>query len=277
VTHPEGRPPADLEKENRTLQRRLARLETNVTQLEAFQDSNSRLLSQLVRELEEERARSRQLLLNVLPERIVQRFEAGETRIADGYDAVTVLFSDFVDFTSIASSLEPQALIDELNELFSGFDEVCARTGVEKIKTIGDAYLAVGGLSGRDVDSAAAAAEAALGMRDVVADRSTAQVPWQIRIGIHTGALFAGIVGTSRFAYDVWGDTVNMASRLETASEPGAIHVSAEVARRLRGAYVLEPRGPIELKGVGVVETFFLRGRRAGMGGGGVPAALGAP
>ena len=261
MTDPAARLAADLEKENRTLARRLRRMETNVRQLEEFQDSNSKLLSQLVRDLEDERARSRQLLLNVLPERIVQRLEAGESRIADRHDSVAVLFSDFVDFTRIASTLEAQALIDELNELFSGFDGVCAQAGVEKIKTIGDAYLVAGGLSGGN-DATAAIAEAALGMRAFVAGRRGGRASWQVRIGIHAGSLVAGIVGTSRFAYDVWGDTVNTASRLETTSEPGRIHVSSEVERRLGRAYVFESRGSVDLKGKGEVTTFFLVGRR---------------
>jgi adenylate cyclase len=254
--------PGSLEHENRTLVRKLQRLETNVRQLEEFQDSNSKLLSKVVHDLEEERARSRQLLLNVLPERIVQRLEAGESRIADRHGSATVLFSDFADFTHIAATLEPQALIDELNDLFSGFDAICERNGVEKVKTIGDAYLVVGGLSDADEDDVAAVAETALGMCAFVAGRKAALADWNIRIGIHSGPLFAGIVGTNRFAYDVWGDTVNTASRLETASDSGRIHVSAEVATRLEGRYVLEPRGSIELKGKGAVETWFLVGRR---------------
>lgn len=251
-----------LEHQNRTLERKLRRLESNVRQLEDFQDSNSKLLSKLVRDLEDERARSRQLLLNVLPERIVQRLEAGESRIADRHASATVLFSDFVDFTRIAATLEPQALIDELNELFSGFDAICERNGVEKVKTIGDAYLAVGGLSEASTEDAAAVAETALGMCSFVAGRKGGLADWQIRIGIHSGPLFAGIVGQTRFAYDVWGDTVNLASRLETTSERGRIHVSTEVAERLEGRYVLERRDPIELKGKGLVATAFLIGRR---------------
>ena len=253
---------ASLEHENRMLERKLRRLEQDVQQLEGFQDSNSKLLSKLVRDLEEERARSRQLLLNVLPERIVRRLEAGESRIADAHATATVLFSDFADFTRIAAALEPQALIDELNELFSGFDAICEQNGVEKVKTIGDAYLAVAGLSDAGTDDAVAVAETALGMCAYVADRQGGLAAWQIRVGIHSGPLFAGIVGTARFAYDVWGDTVNTASRLETTSEAGRIHVSPEVAARLTGRYVLEPRGTIDLKGKGSVETSFLVGRR---------------
>jgi class 3 adenylate cyclase len=261
MTDAAASPGADLEKQNRTLERRLRRMEADVHQLEEFQDSNSRLLSQLVRDLEDERAKSRRLLLNVLPERIVQRLEAGESRIADRHESVTVLFSDFVNFTRIAAELEPQVLIDELNELFSGFDEVCNRNGVEKVKTIGDAYLVVGGLAGGG-DAAAAVAETALGMCAFVAGRAGGRARWRIRVGIHAGALVAGIVGTSRFAYDVWGDTVNTASRLETTSEPGGIHVSAEVAALLEPRFVCEPRGVVDLKGKGTVETYFLVGRR---------------
>jgi len=246
------------------LERKLRRMESDHRNLEALQDSNSRLLSQLLRDLEAERARSRELLLNVLPERIVGRLEAGEGRIADRHDAVTVLFSDFVGFTGIAARLEPRVLIDELNDLFSGFDAVCERFGVEKVKTIGDAYLVVGGLSGAGDRraSVAAAADTALGMLAFVEGRAPGAAAWRLRIGIHTGSLVAGVVGTSRFAYDVWGDTVNVASRLEATSEPGRIHVSEEVARLLEGDFALEPRGLTELKGKGPSLTSFLNGRR---------------
>ncbi len=260
---PEPVEPRSLELENRVLARKLHRLEKNVRELEGFQDSNSKLLSKLLRDLEEERARSRQLLLNVLPERIVRRLEGGEVRIADAHASATVLFSDFVDFTRIAAALEPQALIDELNELFSEFDAICERNGVEKIKTIGDAYLAVGGLSESVPDDAVAVAETALAMGEFVAGRTGGLADWQIRIGVHSGPLLAGVVGTHRFAYDVWGDTVNTASRLETTSEPGRIQVSDEVARRLGDGYVLESRGRIELKGMGSASTCFLNARRA--------------
>ncbi len=252
----------DLERENRALERRLRRLESNVRQLEAFQDSNSRLLSTAMQELEAERARSRQLLRNVLPERIVFRLEAGETPIADRHDAVAVLFSDFEGFTGIAARLAPDVLIAELNDLFAAFDGICASHGVEPLKTIGDAYLGIGGLvGGVDRAGATATADAALDMRDFVAGRSGGSVDWRIRIGVHVGTVVAGVVGATRFAYDVWGDTVNVASRLETTSEPGRIHVSKEVAAELGDGYRLESRGLVDLKGKGPTETFFLVGR----------------
>jgi adenylate cyclase len=253
----------DLEKENRVLLRRIGRLEANYRQLEELQDSNATVMSRLVDELEEERAKSRRLLLNVLPERIADRLGEGETQIADGHDDVTVLFSDFVGFTQIAAALPPAVLVAELDELFRGFDGICEATGVEKIKTVGDAYLAVGGLDTGASDGGAAIAETALQMRLLVEAHPHQHAKWQIRIGIHAGPVVAGVVGASKFAYDVWGDTVNVASRLESTSEPNRIHVSAAVAARLRDAYDLEPRGQIELKGVGRAETFFLNDRRA--------------
>jgi adenylate cyclase len=257
---------ADLERENRLLTRRLRRLEANARRLEEFQDSNSTLLSHLLRDLEAERARSHELLLNVLPQRIIDRLNAGESRIADRHDAAAVLFSDFVGFTRISADLDAATLIEELNVLFGGFDAICESTGVEKIKTVGDAYLVVGGVasdgSGNQTDPAIAIAEAALRMASLVADRPPGNAPWQVRIGIHVGPIVAGIVGTSKFAYDVWGDTVNVASRLETTSEPGRIHVSPELASRLQTGYVLEPRGSVELKGKGATETYYLLGRR---------------
>jgi adenylate cyclase len=251
----------DLERENRTLARKLARLETNVRQMEQMQDSTSTLLSSVMQELDEERARSHELLLNILPQAIIDRLGAGEATIADGYPSVTVLFSDLVGFTAISSVLEPHVLVSELNRLFSEFDALCERTEVEKIKTIGDAYLAVGGLPGTRDDHAVAVAELALGMIEAVGrlNRSTGR-DWRIRIGIHTGPAVAGVIGTRKFVYDVWGDTVNVASRLESSAEPNRIHLSEPAADALRGAFDLEPRGTVELKGKGETRTFFLRG-----------------
>jgi adenylate cyclase len=258
------RSPEELEKENRRLTRRLQRLEDNVRRLEDFQDSNSTLLSRLLAELEEERAKSQRLLLNVLPQRIIDRLAAGETLIADRHDAVTVLFSDFVGFTGISSRLTPAELIQDLNGLYTGFDAICEQTGVEKIKTIGDAYLAIGGLGGEE-DHAAAVAETALRIVEQVEALASSGTGagWRIRIGLHSGPVVAGVIGTAKFAYDVWGDTVNVAARLEAASQPNRIHVSGTLATELGDRFRFEPRGGIELKGKGVVETCFLLGRRA--------------
>jgi class 3 adenylate cyclase len=248
-----------LDRENRLLTRKLARLDSNVRQMEEMQDATSKLLSGLMRELEEEKARSQALLLNILPQQIIDRLEAGEGVIADRFSDVTVLFSDLVGFTETSSDMDPQRLVSELNALFSRFDALCERTGVEKIKTIGDAYMAVGGLPGTRSDHVVATAELAMGMVEAipgVADPS--RRPWSIRIGIHSGPAVAGVIGTRKFVYDVWGDTVNVASRLEMTSEPDRIHVSEAVAEGLRGRFELETRGVIELKGKGRTESFFL-------------------
>ena len=259
---PEDPPsPDELEKENRRLARRLQRLEDNVRRLEEFQDSNSTLASRLLVELEAERAKSEQLLLNVLPQRIVDRLAAGETLIADRHEAVTVLFADVVGFTERSARLEPAVLIEQMNGLFSGFDAICERTGVEKIKTVGDAYLVIGGLGG-EIDHEAAIAETALRMIEQVEAGSGSGDDWRIRIGLHGGPVVAGVIGTTKFAYDVWGDSVNVAARLEGASEPNRIHVSATLAARLEDGFRFTPRGSVELKGKGPVETCFLLGRR---------------
>jgi adenylate cyclase len=265
VGDPDAGPGRDLEKAYRVLQRRLSRLEANYRQLEELQDSNATVMSRLVSELEEERAKSRRLLLNVLPERIADRLGEGETQIADGHDNVTVLLSDFVGFTQIAAALPPAVLVSELDELFRGFDAICEETGVEKLKTVGDAYLAVGGLEGDGSGGGAAIAETALRMRSLVEAHPRRHARWQIRIGIHAGPVVAGVVGASKFAYDVWGDTVNVASRLESTSEPDRIHVSSAVADQLRDDYELEPRGAIDLKGKGRADTYFLNGRSASL------------
>jgi adenylate cyclase len=254
---------AALRRENRQLARKLARLTENTRQLEAIRDGNATLLSRLMQELDAERARSRELLLNVLPQQIVDRLGAGETNIADTHDEVAVLFSDFVGFTTISSELPVAVLVEELNRLFSEFDALCTDLGVEKIKTIGDAYLAVAGLAGGGgADPAATVCELALEMVDAVERvRASAAADWRIRIGVHAGPAVAGVIGTRKFVYDVWGDTVNVASRLESTSEPNRIQVSAAVSDALEGRYAFEPRGEIELKGKGAMRTSFLVGR----------------
>jgi len=253
----------DDHKEVARLSRRVARLESTLAQLEDIRDTNSRLLDRLMRDLADERARSESLLLNVLPQRIVDRLNAGEPRIADRHPRVAIVFSDFVGFTSIADRLDVGDLVDGLGALFASFDDHCTRTGVDKIKTIGDAYMAAAGLPGSAGDPVAAAADLALAMLDTVAASGP---PWQVRIGIDVGPVVAGVIGRHKFAYDVWGDTVNVASRLEASSTPGRIHVSERVATALGDRYLLEPRGTVELKGKAPSPTWFLVGRRTAAG-----------
>ena len=254
-------PDEELARENVRLARRVKRLESTLEQVELIRDGNAQLLNRVMSELEVERARSRDLLLNTLPASIVARLDAGETHIADGHAQVAVLMADLVGFTAKASGLAPAQLVDELNGLFVEFDEACARRGVEKIKTIGDAYMAVAGLDDSSDQPIAAAADVALDMLATVASSSMA---WQMRVGLHAGPVVAGIIGSRKFAFDVWGDTVNVASRLESTSLPGRVQVSQAVANALASDFVLEPRGPIELKGKGSQSTWFVVGRRSG-------------
>ncbi len=253
------RPADDLRKENARLARRVGRIEATLREVEQIRDTNARLLDRIRGELEIERRRSHDLLLNVLPQAIIDRLGAGEGLIADRHEDVAVVFSDFVGFTEISSRLPVATVVSELNTMFSAFDASCEALGVEKIKTIGDAYMAAAGLPGSRGEHLEAAADLALALRAAVA---TAGEPWEVRIGIHRGPVVAGVIGTSKFVYDLWGDAVNVASRLETTAPPGRIQVSEAVATGLGDAFELEPRGPIELKGKGSTEAFFLLGRR---------------
>ena len=214
------------------------------------------------RELAQEHERSERLLLNVLPRPIAERLKDGEETIADSFDDVTVLFADIVDFTPFAARLEPAEVVDILDSVFSTLDEIAEAYGLEKIKTIGDCYMMVGGLPEPRPDHAEAVADAALEIREKVkigADRSTA--PLTLRIGLHSGPVVAGVIGRRKFIYDLWGDTVNTASRMESQGRPDAIQCSATAFELLREAYEFEPRGTIDVKGKGPMETYFLLGR----------------
>jgi adenylate cyclase len=262
-TDPESASTA-LRKEATRLARRVGQLEATLRQVELARDTNTKLLDRIMAELEVERARSRDLLLNILPQPIIDRLNDGERLIADRYDDVAVVFSDFVGFTEISARIPVATVVSSLNEMFSTFDSACSALGVEKIKTIGDAYMAAAGLPGSGTDSKAshvhAAADLALAMLAVVEE---AGPPWRIRVGIHNGPVVAGVIGTSKFVYDLWGDAVNVASRLEASSEPGRIQVSASIAAALGGAFAFAPRGMIDLKGKGSTPTLFLLGRMA--------------
>lgn len=213
-------------------------------------------------ELAAEKARSDALLHNILPDRIVMRLNQGEHLIADRIEDVTILFCDIVGFTHFAAALPPSVLVSHLDHVFSGFDQLCRSLGIEKIKTIGDAYMAAAGLPEPQADHHAGMAELAMGMLDVVHGyNASAGLAFQVRIGIHSGPVVAGIIGRSKFIYDVWGDTVNIASRLEAHGLPDRIQVSPTFRAALAQGYAFEERGIIELRGAGRMSVHLLLGR----------------
>jgi adenylate cyclase len=213
----------------------------------------------MVEELRREKARSEELLLSILPRAIVDRINDGATMIADHVDDVTILFADIVGFTQMASRQTPRDLVQSLNAIFSAFDGISQRYGGEKIKTIGDAYMVAFGLPHPHPDPVFAAAEQAHAMlAEIRQVRSFDGTPIDLRIGIHTGPAVAGVIGQRKFSFDVWGSTVNIASRMESHGEPGQVHVSQSVADALTGRYTLNDRGPVDIKGAGAMRTFFL-------------------
>jgi adenylate cyclase len=214
----------------------------------------------LLDELRVEKERSEALLLNILPPSVVERMRRGEVVIADRIPEATVLFSDLVDFTSVSASLAPEETVRLLGVLFSEFDNLAIRYGLETIKTIGDGYMVTSGIQGEPPERAIAVAEMALSMLDATNAASRGfDKNLQLRIGIHTGGpIVAGVLGTHKIAYDVWGDAVNTAKRMETYGLPGRVHISAATRKALGSAFRFEPRGSIDVKGKGPMETYFL-------------------
>lgn len=210
-------------------------------------------------ELEMESERSERLLLNILPAPIAERLKDGEEVIADAADEVTVLFADIAGFTQLAATLPPEEVVEILDRIFTRLDVLADEYGLEKIKTIGDAYLAVAGLPEPQSDHAERVADMALAMRNEFASREAfTRYNLTLRVGMDTGPVVAGVIGRKRFAYDLWGDTVNTASRMESHGVPGRVHVTGRVRKRLHDRFRFEPRGAIEVKGKGEMRTWFL-------------------
>jgi class 3 adenylate cyclase len=206
-------------------------------------------------------ARSEELLLNILPLSISERLKGDHHAIADGFAEVSVLFGDIVGFTELAGHLEPAAVVAMLNRVFSAFDELSERFGLEKIKTIGDAYMVAAGLPEPRPDHAEAIARMALAMQHALGEINAAEgYSLRLRIGIHTGPVVAGVIGRRKFIYDLWGDTVNVASRMESSGVPGRIQASRETFQRLETQFQWEARGPVAVKGKGEMETYLLVG-----------------
>lgn len=209
--------------------------------------------------LERERQRSDELLYAVMPERIAGRIKNGEFPIADAYGEATVLFADLSGSTALARRLGPQQLVDYLNTLFSSFDRISTQFGLEKIKTIGDAYMAVSGAPKPNPGHAEAALRAAIAMRRAVRQlASETGFPVDVRIGLHTGALIGGVIGLDRYQFDFWGDTVNTAARIEASCTPGEIQVSETTYWQLHRQFELTPAGRKDLPGIGLSEIFVL-------------------
>jgi class 3 adenylate cyclase len=204
-------------------------------------------------------ASSEALLLNVLPKSIAERLKRDSGTIAEHHDEVTVLFADVVDFTPFTERTAPARVVGVLDEIFSAFDNLAERHGLEKIKTIGDAYMVASGLPDHRDDHAGAAADMALEMLAEVSRLSAAlDLGLQIRIGMDSGPVLAGVIGRRRFIYDLWGDTVNTASRMESHGLPGRIQVTESMYQRLRSAYRFEDRGEVEIKGKGRMRAYLL-------------------
>ena len=207
--------------------------------------------------------KSDHLLLNILPAAIIENLKKGEGAAAERFDSATVLFADLVDFTSLAARVSPLELVNFLNQIFSKFDQLTEKHDLEKIKTSGDAYMVAGGLPVLRADHAEAIANMALDMLEAIAHFKTdTGEPFQIRIGIHTGPVVAGVIGTKKFSYDLWGDTVNVASRMESQGLPGYIQVTTDIYEQLKDRYVFEERGAIAVKGKGETIVYWLKAKK---------------
>ena len=230
-----------------------------------FRDLEKDYLEQLQKEkelLQMEQMKSERLILNILPKPIAERLKKNEKNISSSYEDVTILFSDIVGFTQMSSLLTPSDLVALLNDLFTRFDKRAESLGLEKIKTIGDAYMAAGGVPVPRADHADIVADMALGMLEDLAEfNRDNQISLQMRIGLNSGPVVAGIIGFTKFSYDLWGSTVNVASRMESSSAPDKIQISPSTFKALSGRFDLQERDEIEVKGVGKVLTHFLMKR----------------
>ena len=210
--------------------------------------------------LDQERAYTERLLSYSLPPRAIARLKRGDQDIADAFLEAAVLFVDLAGFTDLSKGIGPRETVRVIDRIFSSFDDVVARHGLERLKTVGDGYIAIGGTNDQGHDALAASARAAHEMIDTVKSAAEAfNLPLALRVGLHVGPVIGGVIGRERPTYDYWGDTLNIASRLETTGEPGRVHCSEAVYWRLRGEWPFEERGPMELKGYATVETYNLR------------------
>ncbi|MDX8406603.1 MAG: adenylate/guanylate cyclase domain-containing protein [Mariprofundus sp.] len=215
------------------------------------------------RTLKYEQEMTEKLLLNILPESIAERLKNGESPIADSFDDVTVLFADIVSFSEMSAGMSAEKLVEKLNAIFLAFDILTESHGLEKIKTIGDAYMLVGGMPAPRADHVEAVANMALDMQQAIHQLNAADGGnVSMRIGIHTGSVVAAVIGKHKFSYDLWGDAVIVASRMESHGLPGHIQISDAVYQRIKHDFLFDKRGPVEIKGKGVMHTYFLKGKK---------------
>ncbi|HYN53184.1 MAG TPA: adenylate/guanylate cyclase domain-containing protein [Methylotenera sp.] len=227
--------------------------------LRFFQSQKERVMASLV----QEQARSERLLLNILPAAIAERLKDNDMRIADSYESVTVMFADLVDFTHISEKMPPTQLIDFLSQVFMKFDQLAEKYQVEKIKTIGDAYMVISGAPVVCEDHARRIADMSLEMHAALKEVAVkTNLDLQMRIGINSGPVVAGVIGSAKFSYDLWGDTVNLASRMEHICAPNNIQVSQNAKSLLDNAYDFSSKASVEIKGKGIVDTYVLLGRK---------------
>ena len=266
-----------IQKQIRSLTKKLERSEMNRSHLEQMWDRNSNLFQTLNSEIEHqrtliqqqhqqlelERQKSEDLLLNILPRPIVQRLKEDQSVIADYFHSTTVLFTDIVGFTKLSENLSPSELVQFLNKIFTSFDNLVEKYQLEKIKTVGDAYMVAGGFPEPRLDHVEAIADLALEMQDsMVRFHTEKNQSVSMRTGIHTGPAVAGVIGIKKFIYDVWGDTVNTASRMESHGIGGQIQVSHATYKVLKDKYILKKRGSIEIKGKGKLTTYWLQRKK---------------
>jgi class 3 adenylate cyclase len=256
-----------LKKSNEENQKRIIehlkeneRLQMRVT--EELEEKVAQRTTEIVKQkevIEAEKEKSENLLYNILPRTVARELmDTGKTSPAR-YDEVSVLFTDFVDFTHVSASIPPAKLVNELNAIFFQFDDIVRETGLEKIKTIGDSYMAVAGLPLACEDHAARCVRAALAMFKTIEERNAASsIKWQMRAGIHSGSVVAGVVGKQKFTFDLWGDTVNLASRMESAGMPGKINISAYSYDLIRDEFPGTYRGKINIKGKGDIDMYYI-------------------
>ena len=220
-------------------------------------------LRQVQREIEIEREKSEQLLRNVLPQSVATELKERGKSEPQSFNNVSILFSDFADFTSFTKNMDPITLIEELNDMFTTFDNIMEKHGCERIKTIGDAYLAVCGVPDYKEGHSIRLTKAALEMREYLLERNKkSETAWENRIGIHSGEIVAGIVGTKKYLYDIFGNSVNIASRMESNSEPMAINVSEFTYNQIKDHFLCTKRDPIEVKGIGLTNMYFVDGTK---------------